>query len=247
MRWFFAVLLVINGIYFVWGQQSLERASNTLAEAPQVTPGAQALRLLNEHKSNAKLQRAAPAAEPVAAAPASDSALPASRTSANGKALCRVIGPFDGAISAQQFITRMQARDINVNLVEMDVPGGADFWVHVPPQASREAALKLLTLLQARKVDSYLITEGELNNGISLGVFSDKQDAMAMKQERASLGVDVRVKEISRARRELWVTFPAQDAQKFSKDLWEHERNDFVGAELRDGYCNEIAQAAPAQ
>ncbi|TBW47510.1 SPOR domain-containing protein [Marinobacter halodurans] len=48
-------------------------------------------------------------------------------------------------------------------------------WVLIPPFPSREAALGRLEELQRAGVDSFLVTEGEYRNAISLGLFESKK------------------------------------------------------------------------
>ena len=63
------------------------------------------------------------------------------------------------------------ALDIQAEIRSVDAAAGLDYWVYLAPLASRQASLRQLKELQARKIDSYIITQGDLANGISLGIF----------------------------------------------------------------------------
>jgi hypothetical protein len=125
-----------------------------------------------------------------------------------GKKLCYALGPYLDDISARV----AQARSLELGLTGLisqhKVPNlkDAEFWVHVPPLASRGDAMTLLRKLQARSVDSYIITQGDLADGISLGLFRQKSSADALQQKVTDLGfADVAIKEVGSTTTEHWV------------------------------------------
>ena len=59
--------------------------------------------------------------------------------------------------------------------------------------------------LKKSKVDSYLITQGELANGISLGVFENIDSARRMLDRRLGQGYQAKVTELGKQDFEYWV------------------------------------------
>lgn len=59
-------------------------------------------------------------------------------------------------------------------------------WVIIPPLPNRQEALALFRSIQRRGVDSYLVTEGEQENAISLGLFESRAAAEGVLAKRNS-------------------------------------------------------------
>ena len=156
---------------------------------------------------------------------------------------CWQIGPFKEDISAKQVISRLSALDIVLRLQSLELPGEPDYWVHLPPQVSRKAALKLLRELQSKKIDSFLISEGELANGISLGFFTQETRANTVFEQRVKDGYAAKIKIVPRSYTELWAVFDEGEYGKFSDTLWGKIREGNQGLERRKNYCDKIASA----
>ncbi|HCG78160.1 MAG TPA: hypothetical protein DE015_02975 [Oceanospirillales bacterium] len=125
-----------------------------------------------------------------------------------GKKLCYALGPYLDDLSARV----AQARSLELGLTGLisqhKVPNlkDAEFWVHVRPLPSRGEAMTLLRKLQARSVDSYIITQGDLADGISLGLFRQKSSADALQKKVTGLGFeDVAIREVGSTTTEFWV------------------------------------------
>jgi hypothetical protein len=229
MRWVFALLLVGNGIYFYFQQfmvQPTERRA--VVNAAQVNLGA-AVVLLSELP-----------AEDVAGVVSLgvEEQKPVDETP-----VCWMLGPFKEKISAKQVRGRLSALEIKFSVKEIQVPGKPDYWVHIKPQPSRKLAIRVLRDLQLKKVDSFLITEGELANGISLGLFSERLGADRLFLERKDQGLDVDLKEVSRVYTEVWLLSDQGEYGKFSDALWEKIKQGHGGIERRKNYCNAIASS----
>lgn len=226
LRWLALGLLLCNGIYFVW--QSLAEPAPPVAVGPAATEG-QRLTLLRE------VGQAAPAtAEPTAATAAAV---------APSVPVCHMIGPLKELVSARQVKERLRALDISVHLYGIKVPGKPDYWVHLGPMRSRKEALDVLRELQGKKIDSFLITEGELANGISLGFFTREDLARAALKQRRDLGYDAKLQPVPRFSQELWAVFDDGEYGKFSDELWQQIQAGTQGLELRKNFCDAIASA----
>jgi len=126
----------------------------------------------------------------------------------DGKKLCYALGPYTDDISARV----AQARSLELGLTglinQLQVPNlkDAEYWVHIPPLESRQAAMEKLGELQRRSVDSYIITQGDLVDGISLGLFRKESSATNLTNKLKGMGfANVAIKEIGATDTEYWI------------------------------------------
>lgn len=232
MRWVFIVLLMCNGIFFLW-QNYLEKAEVPLESVAGAPAPADAPRLVLLRES---LDSATPVddrrvvVEKVEAAPEPSN-------------ICWQIGPFKEEVSGKQVVSRLAALDIRLKLQSLEIADKPDYWVLIPPRTSRREALKLLKELQIKKIDSFLITEGELENGISLGFFTQRDRAENIFNKRREQGYPAEMREVPRAHTELWAIFDEGEYGKFSDALWQKITEGNQGLERRKNYCDKIASA----
>ena len=233
IRWLVLGLLLCNAIYFLWEKNS-EAVSPALASrVPQGASGAR-LVLLSEKPSAGGSVDAQPAVEPLPARPAGE---------APPTPICHMIGPFKEKISAHQVQDRLKALDIEVHTYQVDIPDKPDYWVHLGPMRSRKEALDMLRELQSKKIDSFLITEGELENGISLGFYTKEDLAQAVLKRRREQGYSAKILAVPRVNQELWEVFADNQFSKFSDELWQKIIVGTQGLELRKNSCDLIASA----
>ncbi len=83
-----------------------------------------------------------------------------------------------GLIAAQPMAGEIS---MAVQEVEQDLP--PFHWVIIPPQP-RPVALKQFRDIQRQGIDSYLVTEGENRNAISLGLFESRDAAISVLEEK---------------------------------------------------------------
>jgi cell division septation protein DedD len=68
------------------------------------------------------------------------------------------------------------------------------YWVHLPPQASREAAVELVMTLKSKGFDSYVVNQaGEMRNAISVGLFSKQASAEGMRDKLTQAGYPAKI------------------------------------------------------
>ena len=189
MRYIALTLLLLNLAYLAWNfwQRSQTEVPVVLIETEE--PGAR-LRLLSERETDA--ERAAPVA-------------------AEAAALCSRLGEFPSVEDANLFIK--EARALNLQ-AELWVDGSLlapQYRVYLPPYSSREiAALSLNALQEDPRVtelalETYLITRGELANGIGLGIFAERNTAETLMEALSGLGYEVRLGEVPRAEGRIFV------------------------------------------
>jgi hypothetical protein len=228
MRWLLIFLLMCNGIYFLWQHYLVTPEPAGQVATSQLQQSGESLVLISE-------------------VPAQESDLQASPEALGEPAekkeplLCLMIGPFKDEVTGKQVLTRLAALDIHPKMEAINVPGKPNYWVHIPPQSSRKVAIKLLRELQSKNIDSFLISKGELENGISLGIFTKLASAEGVSAKRVKEGYDARVLTVPSSRKELWAVFSAEQTEKFSDPLWNTIREGNSSLQRRKNYCDKIA------
>lgn len=222
MRWMFLWLVVLNLFYYVWNQQQAPIRVTEIAPLPSVREGKSEIRLLSE--SDAPVEREASRRE-----------IPES--------VCLFLGAFDAREAAEQVEQRLLSLDIRSSVQAIEAQSGLDYWVYLTPLASRQASLRQLRELQARRIDSYIITEGELANGISLGIFPRIDSAEAVMQRLRVAGYEPALKELPRAHRSFWVRIDPASRRLAGDLLLERLALDFKGLQHQLMPCEGIASA----
>lgn len=227
LKWFVLALLLCNGVYFVW-QSNLKSSSmaSSLVVANAPIEGGRLVLVREGAISGSASERSS-----------------AVTSSAPVIAICHMIGPFKEKISANQVRDRLRALDIVVNTYQVNIPDKPDYWVYLGAMRSRKEALDMLRELQSKKIDSFLIADGDLATGISLGFFTKKELAQAVLKQRREQGYDAKLREVPRFTQELWEVFADQQYAKFSDELWRTIKAGTQGVELRKNSCDLIASA----
>lgn len=157
-------------------------------------------------------------------------------------ALCTLIGPFSKLLRAEYFMERLTALELKADVRELEVPGEPSYWVYMPSLGSRKEAFNLLRELQAKGVDSYVIPGGELENGISFGMFSQRKLADQRLAAMRKDGYQAELKEVMRSYQEVWVVLEPGQAGQLSPETWQAmllEEADEI--DRRQNYCPPVA------
>ena len=218
MRWLLLLLILLNLFYYVHHQQ---QAPWVAPESP-VFAGAvdSSIRLLSE---SGEPERRSQAAE------------------AGGEATCLFLGGFDDESLAAALRQRLLSLDIASTLLGIDSTAGVDYWVYLPPLVSRQASLRQIRELQSRNIDSYIITVGDLSNGISLGIFSRKDSAEGVVGRLRELDYSASIRELPRAHRKYWVRVESQSRHHVDEPLLLNLVRDFTNLQHRQMACTSVA------
>lgn len=190
MRWLFLGLIIINAFYFVWIQQDFQSNTQSLqvdAKKGQVEYGQ--VSLLNETS--------------LLGAQSPDKKIKSSQAEA------MLLGGFSDEESAQKLQQRLLSLDIKSEFTTLDNQVDIEYWVYLEPLASRQASVRQLKELQARKIDGYLITQGDLTNGISLGMFAREDSAQGVAERMSAAGYEPSIRAVERSQRLYWVVVDA--------------------------------------
>lgn len=217
MRWLLILLVVLNLLFYLF---YLNQARPVAGNPSQIAAPSQELdiRLLSETESF-------PQRKPV-----------------NGSSnLCLLIGGFDGESLAQAVEQRLLSLDIDSQVEAVDEAAGVDHWVYLPPLVSRQASLRQLRELQSRNIDSYIITVGDLSNGISLGIFSRKDSAESVVSRLRRVDYSALIRELPRSHRRYWVLVAGEHKHLLSDELLEELVESFPVLESQQLPCSSIA------
>lgn len=169
---------------------------------------------------------------------------PSSATVSPKKMLCPHVGPFAEQGAGERFTVLLRDANIGSRLVPVDVVKGAENWVMIPSQGSRKASLALLKELQAKKIDSYLITEGEHRNAISLGLFMKQSSAEGVLEQMKLEGYEAQVEVRERTSKEFWVHVQASKDGYIDRESLEKLVNDQKDIKISESLCETFAQGS---
>lgn len=232
MRSIFFSLVVVNLVVFglLWFQQ---REAPVQQLRPQAAPkGAVELTLLSEVERGDHLQ--------VSTTQRSEFSRTA-EVAGEQSPLCTFVGPFKDLLAAEYMVEHLSALEVEARVRRMEVPGEPSFWVYQEPQSSRKSALRRLHELQAKGVDSYVIPRGELENGISFGLYNAEEGAITRLNEIKGRGYEADIRRVERSFEEIWVSMPVVPADQIAESVWFELLNREDGLEKRQNFCPDVA------
>lgn len=224
MRWILLLLFLLNIGFWAWQYRAVPEVARELtlvgpqAESITVKP----LRLLGEDEARVLAK--------TGIAPGEGN-------------LCLVLGGFEMLKQARQLEQRLLSLDVEGRVVTVETSVGTDHWVYIVPLASRQAALRQLRELQVRGIDSYLITEGELANGILLGVFPHSTPAIAVTDKLRAAGYEPVLRELPRISQEYWVQVSTKSQRLVDSEMLSRVAGDFSDLKHQLISCSGVAQA----
>lgn len=180
MKGLFALLLLLNIGMFMWASWHKPPPAGTVSDArPPVN--VDKLRLLSE--ATIPSQVPSPAAKP------SNKDLSVLQPAK----VCLTLGPFSTLVSTGAAAKRLKDLEIDHERRVHITKTIANYRVFLPPLRSRrEAEEKRRQLMRLGFKDLYIIEEPGMQNAISLGVFSVKQNAWALARRLADRGINAK-------------------------------------------------------
>lgn len=133
--------------------------------------------------------------------------------------------------------SRLRALEVTSSKTTQEEILRSDYWVVLGPFETDQQGRDRLRQLQAADIESFLINQGRLAGGISLGLFSSDSNARTRVAELAEQGIDARVERVDRTR-EVWVlTIAAESARLISNQALESIVSEFEGASFQRFRC----------
>jgi hypothetical protein len=177
MRLVVSLLILLNLAYFSW---SMLRDYEQHA-AVQSEPGRDAVKLLEDNGGDTmRVPQKPQPPKPAADAPSTAIAVE-----------CYALGPFKSLVSLERIAQELNLRGVGFTRRVEQGRNAEEYWVYIPPAASREAALEVSRNLAERGVkDYYVVSVDEKRNAISLGLFSEMEAATRRKDEISRSGYE---------------------------------------------------------
>jgi hypothetical protein len=234
----FLLLLAANLALLAWFQNfpSSDGATDSEPARRQISP--EMIRVLRDREPAASVAPK-PAAKPPAAPVAAQGApAPAGATSAaTGPAAPSSCSEWGGfaiaeAPKAEQALAPLA---LGTRLVQRRSEETAGWWVFIPPQPNRAAALKKTAELKTLGIDDYFVLqdEGKLRWSVSLGIFSSEEAAKNRLETLRARGVrSAQTGERDTAVSKIWFQVRGADAALLAK-LRESAQG-FPGTEVRN-------------
>jgi hypothetical protein len=220
-RVLFLLLLAANLGFGAW---LLLAPPAAIAQLPPTDAGVPPLVLLNEREGAvADAAELARAPEPIGA-------------SANLS--CTTLGPFPTQSDLRRAMTALTPLTERIQFRESRALRSRGWWVYLPAFGSREEALAAARALSAKGVrDYYVVTAGDQENTISLGLFRDGDNARRRRDEVSALGLDAQLSERSEDTPQYWLDYAVTPAQRFD---WRDRVPDRSALQAREVPCGQL-------
>jgi hypothetical protein len=240
MRWIFFTLLAVNITVLTYGVWGLSWAPvQAIAEKAVGREVVPSLVLLEEQKIGQQVVESVRLKKKVV--------LPnQSQASANipiSRSLCTLVGSFSEQAKAEYFVRRLASLGAKAKVKNLLVSTTVGFWLHLPPLSSRKELFLRLSELKRQGVDSYVIPDGDLANGISLGMFSEAERAKKLQDKMILLGYRPKIAEVPREKRELWVFLLQAEATKIDQERWLKLLSGKELLQKQQNLCSDVASA----
>jgi hypothetical protein len=103
--------------------------------------------------------------------------------------VCGSLGPFERGSLARSVVAELTRQGIDASLQQEMIQKPIGFWVLIPPLASQQEAIRVVEDLSSQGVrDIRRFVKGTQKNGISLGVFSSRENAEKRRREILTKG-----------------------------------------------------------
>ena len=234
MRWIVFFLLIMNALMYAWF--SFERQS----EVAEAKSSAEAFDF--SKTTSLTLTSEMPAAE----LKARDTRKVVVETP-KSEPMCVVIGSFPEMVSAKQVAGRLVGHGINATVVLMEHEFPPVHWVYIEPAENREENVAILKKLQAKRVDSFLVNDGEYAGAISLGYFTKIESARSVMEPQIKAGYKARAMLKARTENAYFLALNVVDSVKFSTDLLENIQLENKAAKKQEKECKVLATLQTVQ
>jgi hypothetical protein len=232
VRFLFLLLLAMNLGAAAW---LLFGRTPARALPPATDPGVAELRLLAESRGKAPAVHASSAAPdtgkpPVAPLPpAAGSSTPAAASIAAQVPAesCGTLGAFASMADMRAAMQALTPHVARIQYRQEQVEHSRGYWVFLPATATREAALDEARALAAKGIDDYyVVTAGDSQNTVSLGLFDNQANAQARLGRLQKLGFPAQLKQRVDSEPVYWIDYAVPSGSAFAWQQWLPGRND---------------------
>ncbi|MCB1582046.1 MAG: SPOR domain-containing protein [Marinicella sp.] len=196
MRYLFILLLIANIAFFVWLQRFSPAVKKPFAA---VDEGVKALQLVAEVKDNKSND-----SHTVNSVEINDDV----------QQICYSAGPFDIEANVHAAAETLEPLVLKSNIRKITTTQEAGYWVYLPALSSRAEALKKgRELATAYVKDYYVVTSGDNENSISLGLYREPYNADNRIAELSKKGFNVKKEIRIEQWPEFWLDFSVTEPQ----------------------------------
>lgn len=143
--------------------------------------------------------------------------------------VCASLGPFTTTAGMKAALQALTAHVARIQFREEQVSQSHGFWVYLPATAHREAALQEAHQLTAKGIhDYYVVTAGDAQNTISLGLFDDAANAQKRMVQLKQLGFPAQVKQRVDTEPAYWIDYAVAAHSTFNWQTWLPDRSDLA-------------------
>jgi len=137
--------------------------------------------------------------------------------------VCYAVGAFNSKSEIRPLLDKFKSHVIKLRTRKIISTQEAGYWVFIPKLKNREKALDMSRqLTQLNIKDHYVVTGGENENSVSLGLYRDEQNANARLQELLGKGFNAKKQIRVEQWPEFWLDYAiASDATENLPDIAE--------------------------
>ena len=222
MRYIAIFLLLANIGYFSWVRYSAQRITAPVPNTPRLLLNS-GLTLVSEYELQSAAQPAL---------------------------TCFTIQSFSTIDDASSLIATMGEAVFSSTVRLSGDPLSSQYRVFIPPASSRGIAIITLDGLREgliaaeMEMESDLIIRGMLENGITLGVFSQQGDAQAARNGVQQLGYAAKIDEIPRSTGEIQVQLRVLERYVLENPAWLDLAAGRLNLTITENVCETIAQGS---
>jgi hypothetical protein len=245
MRWIFVTLILLNLLYFGWGYWKQSGNADTpdteVVAASSGVEAGQGLVLLTE-----RLPAPGSPAPPPSISPERPKVEPPKMPvmiKEPDRRVCARLGPYPDEKGGGIAVRALREAGLQAAMAEVQEQKSVQYWVVLPAAESRRRALQTLRELQARKIDSYLITSGEMSNAISLGLFSREELARGVQQKIKEAGYPAEIRLKERFEKVFWVQMAADQTFENARKVVDTLVSEQDGIKISTTPCEMFAQS----
>lgn len=182
------LLVVLNLGAIAW---IVSTYGDPLPAPPQVESGVRPLVLLSERNVDSQTVTSAAAQSP-----------------SRADDVCFSVGPFSNSTDVRTAMVALTPSTRRIQFRDDQLESSRGWWVYLPTYPTREAALEAARQLSERGVkDYYVISAGDQQNTISLGLFRELSGAERRQAELQSQGLATQVGERTDVAPAYWIDF----------------------------------------
>lgn len=166
---------------------------------------------------------------------------------------CSLVSGFESPDDAESFMAQARARGLQALLATSRATSRPQYQVFLPPTASMEIARLTLTDLAQRveeagiEAETYLITRGELQNAVALGVFDSATEAVLLRDQVSGLGYSPQIQQFDAFVSSVQVWLRPPESERVNELEWLDLTGERPNLSRIENLCQTIAQASQFQ